>query len=119
VLTINILNDGTGTDDSANYTFDVLVNGRKVDGGVITGHNRKDDWRMLVNLMICQNMTEGERQYQFSQHILRHWDMERREQFAKYLLGDNFDVIPIVRMTQAEWDALHDETFFEIMENTK
>ncbi len=58
MLTIHIHNDGTGSDDSANYDFSVLVNGREIDSGRITGHNRKDDWKTLLIELLWQNMTE-------------------------------------------------------------
>jgi len=56
MLTINIHNDGSGTEDSAHYDFSVLVNGKEIDCGRVTGHNRADDWRTLVMRLLRQNM---------------------------------------------------------------
>lgn len=56
MLTINIHNDGSGTEDSSNYDFSVLVNGKEIDRGRVTGHNRADDWRTLVIRLLRQDM---------------------------------------------------------------
>jgi len=56
MLTINIHNDGSGTEDSAHYDFLVLVNDKEIDRGRVTGHNRSDDWRTLVMRLLRQNM---------------------------------------------------------------
>ena len=55
MLTIYIQNDATGSDDSANYDFSVLVNGREIDSGRITGHRRDEDWHALLNRLLYQN----------------------------------------------------------------
>lgn len=52
MLTIQILNDGTGTEECSNYTYDVFVNRDKIESGDIRGHNRKDGWRNLLKLMV-------------------------------------------------------------------
>lgn len=56
MLTINIHNDGSGTEDSANYDFTVLVNSREINRGRVIGHNRTDDWKALVMRLLRQNM---------------------------------------------------------------
>ena len=48
MLMILIHNDGTGTNESANYTYEVRVNDSVVEKGNIKGHNRKDGWKVLV-----------------------------------------------------------------------
>lgn len=56
MLTINIHNDGSGAEDSANYDFTVLVNGKEIDRGRVTGHNRVEDWKTLMVRLLRQNM---------------------------------------------------------------
>lgn len=88
MISINIVNDQTGTDENANYDFTVSINGNQIDCGKVLGHNRSDNWKMLVNLLLYGAMTEGEREYQFITHILRRWDRERIERFCQHLIGD-------------------------------
>jgi hypothetical protein len=52
MLTINIHNDGTGTDTSANYTYVVRVNDEVIETGSIFKHNRSDGWRQLVRELV-------------------------------------------------------------------
>ena len=51
MLTIEITNDGTGTDRDANYTYVVRVNNEVLEVGTIKGHDRSDGWRYLVTLV--------------------------------------------------------------------
>lgn len=51
MLTINIVNDGTGTDSAANYKYTVAVNDMVIEQGRVTGHDRADNWRKLVKLV--------------------------------------------------------------------
>jgi len=48
MLTIEIRNTGTGTDENANYDYSVFVNGSKIASGTVIGHNRADGWPALV-----------------------------------------------------------------------
>ena len=48
MLIILIHNDGTGTDEAANYTYEVRINERSIAGGVIKGYNRADGWATLA-----------------------------------------------------------------------
>jgi len=48
MLIIKIQNDSTGTNKSANYRYQVLVNQTVIESGEIRGHNRDDGWRKLV-----------------------------------------------------------------------
>ena len=48
MLTINIHNDGTGTDEAANYRYAVIDNNVRIAHGRVTGHNSADGWRELV-----------------------------------------------------------------------
>ena len=52
MLTIKIHNDSTGTQESANYEYNVYINGRVIEHGEIKGHNRNDGWRKLVQTVI-------------------------------------------------------------------
>lgn len=52
MLTLQILNDTTGDNDTANYTYRVMVNTREVASGRVKGHRRADDWWKLVRLVI-------------------------------------------------------------------
>jgi hypothetical protein len=53
MLIILIHNDGTGTNESANYTYEVRVNNDRVLAeGVIKGHNREDGWEKLVQMLL-------------------------------------------------------------------
>ena len=47
-LIIIIQNDGTGTNDSANYNVKVRVNDRVIDTRRVEGHRRSDGWEALV-----------------------------------------------------------------------
>lgn len=51
MLKIEITNDETGTDESANYTYVVRVGDKILESGTIEGHNRSDGWRYLVTLI--------------------------------------------------------------------
>jgi len=51
MLTIEIVNDGTGLHHDANYTYHVMVNGRVVGFGEVHGHNRDDGWPKLIRML--------------------------------------------------------------------
>lgn len=51
MLNIEIVNDGTGTERSANYKYVVRVNDEVLEIGTIKGHDRSDGWRYLVTLI--------------------------------------------------------------------
>ena len=54
-LLIVLTNDGTGTDESANYRWSVRVNARQLFAGRTTGHNRRNGvWGLLGQLAIEQ-----------------------------------------------------------------
>jgi len=52
MLTINIRNDGTGTDDAANYAYTVMVNREVIASGEVKDHKRLDGWRALVRQVL-------------------------------------------------------------------
>jgi hypothetical protein len=60
MLTIQILNDGTGTNESANYEYRVHVNGDLVRLGLIKGHNRDDGWAALLELIAAKERTDSQ-----------------------------------------------------------
>ena len=51
-LILVIHNDGTGTEDSANYDWHAYVNRREIASGYAFGHNRADSWDTLVRLVV-------------------------------------------------------------------
>jgi hypothetical protein len=48
MLIVYIHNDGTGTNNSANYTYQVCVNDVVIETGEVKGHDRDKGWRKLV-----------------------------------------------------------------------
>ena len=52
MLTIKIVNDGTGTNTDANYRYQVLVNDTVIESGEVKGHDRRKGWRNLVKTLI-------------------------------------------------------------------
>ena len=58
MLIILIHNDGTGTEENANYTYEVRINDKVLEYGSIKGHNRSDGWRTLLGVIgeceVCQ-----------------------------------------------------------------
>lgn len=55
MLSINIVNDSSGTEENSNYYFEVSVNYKVIYKGTIKGHNRKNNWIELLKLLIEQN----------------------------------------------------------------
>ena len=47
-LIVVLTNDGTGTNESANYRFEVWVNTRPIARGEIRGHDRRKGWAALL-----------------------------------------------------------------------
>ena len=48
MLIIEVHNDGTGNDSSANYNVRVKVNLEPIAKFRVEGHNRKDGWKKLL-----------------------------------------------------------------------
>ena len=48
MLIVEIVNDGSGTQVSANYTYQVRVNNVVIAAGRYEGHNRDDGWQALL-----------------------------------------------------------------------
>jgi hypothetical protein len=56
MLIIKIQNDGTGSDQSANYNYGVYINDRRIANGLIKGHNRSNGWQRLVRCLLNQEL---------------------------------------------------------------
>lgn len=54
MLTIEVHNNRTGTNENANYHYYVCVNGNEIARGSIMGHNRSNGWTSLISLIIEQ-----------------------------------------------------------------
>jgi hypothetical protein len=48
MLTVKIQNDGTGTNEDANYNYKVFVNDKEISHGRVCHHNRDNGWAELV-----------------------------------------------------------------------
>ena len=49
MLMVKIVNTGDGTDEVANYKYEVYVNTRCIATGLVNGHVRGDGWQKLVH----------------------------------------------------------------------
>lgn len=56
MLTIKIVNDGTGTDESSNYRYQVLINQTVIESGEIKGHDRSKGWQNLVDMLVSESV---------------------------------------------------------------
>lgn len=52
MLRVLIWNNDTGSDSSANYEVDVLINATPLAKLEIKGHNRKDGWIKLLEQIV-------------------------------------------------------------------
>ena len=59
MLIIKIVNDATGTNQSANYRYQVLVNDTVIESGEIKGHDRRKGWVNLVEMMVNEHSKEN------------------------------------------------------------
>lgn len=48
MLTVEIVNDGTGTLETGNYRYRALVNGQEIASGEVKGHFRPAGWESLL-----------------------------------------------------------------------
>ena len=48
MLIILVHNDGTGTDEIGNYTYEVRVNSNTIETGEIKEHLRSESWKALL-----------------------------------------------------------------------
>ena len=58
MLTIKIVNDATGTNESANYRYQVLVNDTVIESGEVKGHDRRKGWQNLVEMLAIHSNYE-------------------------------------------------------------
>jgi hypothetical protein len=58
MLTIKIVNDGTGTNTDANYRYQVLVNDTVIESGEVKGHDRRKGWQNLVEMLAIHSNYE-------------------------------------------------------------
>ncbi len=49
MLMVKIVNTGDGTDEVANYKYEVYVNTRCIATGLVNGHVRGDGWQKLAH----------------------------------------------------------------------
>ena len=52
MLIVKIVNDGTGTVETGNYRYQVMVNDTVIESGEVKDHNRKDGWRILLQMIV-------------------------------------------------------------------
>jgi len=48
MLIVLVHNDGTGTEEIANYDYEVRINNEVLEHGHVQGHHRKDGWQALI-----------------------------------------------------------------------
>ena len=71
MITIKIVNDGTGDIETGNYRYQVLVNQDVIDSGLLENHKRRDGWRQLVAKLLIHSLEEDNRRLavKYAQHI--------------------------------------------------
>jgi hypothetical protein len=62
MLIIKIHNDGTGTNESANYTYGVFVNDRRIFRGRIIEHNRNHGWISLLCQLVVNALETSDKE---------------------------------------------------------
>ena len=71
MLILKIVNDTTGTNESANYRYQVLVNDTVIESGEVSGHDRRKGWQNLVEMLaIHSNYEKTKREIE---QIKRDW----------------------------------------------
>ena len=55
MLTIKLVNDGTGTAKVGNYRYEVAINSEVISFGEVKGHNRREGWRGLLLELVAQS----------------------------------------------------------------
>jgi hypothetical protein len=51
-LFVLVCSDGTGTEEIANYDYEVRVNHEVIERGRVQDHHRKDGWRALIGAIV-------------------------------------------------------------------
>ncbi len=52
MLIVLVHNDGTGTEEIANYDYEVRINHEVIERGQVQDHHRKDGWRTLIGAIV-------------------------------------------------------------------
>jgi hypothetical protein len=52
MLIMLVHNDGTGTEEIANYDYEVRINNEVIERGRLQDHHRKDGWRTLIGEIV-------------------------------------------------------------------
>jgi hypothetical protein len=59
MLIVLVHNDGTGTEERANYDYEVRINDEVIERGRIQGHDRKDSWQVLIREIADRHQTSS------------------------------------------------------------
>lgn len=51
MLIVHVHNEGTRPDNTADYTYKVYVNQKKIASGEVRGHQRSDGWQELLRMV--------------------------------------------------------------------
>ncbi len=79
MLHIKILNDVTGTHESANYDYRVYINHNLIASGRVEGHNRNFGWKNLVYMMLGRKKTSSEIYDEFLTTLHKEWEEEDKK----------------------------------------
>lgn len=60
MLIVKIHNNGTGTNEKANYDYGVYVNETLIAMGNIYDHNRNNGWVNLLEMLVKEEIGENE-----------------------------------------------------------
>lgn len=56
MLTIKIVQNESGEGHKRNYLYEVYVNGKEIDTGEVLGHDRRNNYLMLLYKLVAQNI---------------------------------------------------------------
>ena len=59
MVTIQIINDGTGTKEVGNYDYRVYINRELIDVGRVEGHKRRTGWQTLFARLSANAIQKG------------------------------------------------------------
>lgn len=73
MLTINVHNVGSDRPDGlSDYEYEVKINQNVIEKGTVKGHNRKDGWKCLIEMLITKSGLEfylGEKHHNATQNF--------------------------------------------------
>lgn len=52
MIRVDIINDGTGTEEIGNYTYRIYTPFTRLAEGKLSGHKRKDGWESLLEKVV-------------------------------------------------------------------